>query len=67
VLATLSASRTSTLSHRGASSAEALTGGYHLAFWIAAGLVGCGIAVVLATLPRRVAPVTEAAGQGAAG
>jgi EmrB/QacA subfamily drug resistance transporter len=69
VLATLSASRTSTLSHRGVSSAEALTGGYHLAFWIAAGLVGCAIAVVLATLPRRVAPplqAPEAPGQGAA-
>jgi predicted MFS family arabinose efflux permease len=66
VLATLSASRTRTLSHRGVASAEALTGGYHLAFWIAAGLVGCAIAVVLATLPRRVAPAAEAAGHGAA-
>ncbi len=44
VLATLSASRTSTLTHRG--------GGYHLAFWIAAALVACAIAVVVATLPR---------------
>jgi hypothetical protein len=64
VLATLSASRTSTLSHRGVASAAALTGGYHLAFWIAAGLVGCAIAVVLATLPRSVA---RAAGHAAAG
>ncbi|MEA2215132.1 MAG: hypothetical protein QOK19_693 [Solirubrobacteraceae bacterium] len=75
VLATLSASRTSTLSHRGVASAAALTGGYHLAFWIAAGLVGCAIAVVLATLPRSVARAAghatpgaeEAPGQSATG
>jgi EmrB/QacA subfamily drug resistance transporter len=55
VLATLSASRTSTLSHRGVAPAAALTGGYHLAFWVAAGLLGCAIAVVLASLPRAAA------------
>jgi EmrB/QacA subfamily drug resistance transporter len=57
VLATLSASRTSALSHHGAATAAALTGGYHLAFWIAAGLVGCALAVVLVTLPAA-APAT---------
>ncbi len=65
VLATLSASRTNTLTHRGASSAAALTGGYHLAFWIAAALVAAAIAVVLATLPRA-APAAAGAGQAAA-
>ena len=40
VLATLSTSRSDALLERGESAASALTGGYHLAFWIAAGLVG---------------------------
>jgi EmrB/QacA subfamily drug resistance transporter len=47
VLATLSATRTENLLDGGDSTAEALTGGYHLAFIIAAGLVA--IAVVVAT------------------
>jgi EmrB/QacA subfamily drug resistance transporter len=46
VLATLSASRTAHLSARGYSNAAALTGGYHLAFWIAAALTAAAIAVV---------------------
>jgi EmrB/QacA subfamily drug resistance transporter len=50
VLATLSASRSRTLSHDGVSTAASLTGGYHLAFWIAAGLVACAIAVAATTL-----------------
>jgi EmrB/QacA subfamily drug resistance transporter len=48
VLATLSASRSRTLTAGGHSLASALTGGYHLAFWIAAALVAAAIAVVLA-------------------
>ena len=47
VLATLSASRSDTLIGRGESTAQALTGGYHLAFWIAAALVVAAIAVAL--------------------
>jgi EmrB/QacA subfamily drug resistance transporter len=47
VLATLSASRTRTLSGQGHSQAVALTGGYHLAFWIAAALVAGAIAVAV--------------------
>jgi EmrB/QacA subfamily drug resistance transporter len=46
VLATLSASRTAHLSAQGYSNAAALTGGYHLAFWIAAALTAAAIAVV---------------------
>ena len=45
VLATVSASRTSALTAQHRPVAEALTGGYHLAFWIAAGLVTAAIAV----------------------
>ncbi|MBJ7331667.1 MAG: MFS transporter [Solirubrobacteraceae bacterium] len=45
VLATLSASRTETLRDEGVARAQALVDGYHLAFWIAVGLVLCAIAV----------------------
>jgi len=51
VLDTVSAGRTSALAAHGASQLSALTGGYHLAFWIAAGLAGAAI-VVAATLLR---------------
>jgi EmrB/QacA subfamily drug resistance transporter len=51
VLATLSESRTRALSHGGHETAAALTGGYHLAFWIAAGLVACALAVAVLALP----------------
>jgi EmrB/QacA subfamily drug resistance transporter len=51
VLATVSASRTSTLIAQGRPAAAALTGGYHLAFWIACGLVIAAI-VVAATILR---------------
>jgi EmrB/QacA subfamily drug resistance transporter len=50
VLATVSAGRTSTLAARGQNLSAALTGGYHLAFWIAAGLVAAAIAVAAVTL-----------------
>ncbi len=45
VLATVSAGRTSALAARGEGTLAALTDGYHLAFWIAAGLVAVAIAV----------------------
>jgi EmrB/QacA subfamily drug resistance transporter len=45
VLATLSTSRSDSLEAAGHSTASALTSGYHLAFWIAAGLVLAAIAV----------------------
>jgi EmrB/QacA subfamily drug resistance transporter len=50
VLGTLAASRTSSLAADGASSAAALTGGYHLAFELAAGAVVVGIALALTVL-----------------
>jgi MFS family permease len=58
VLATLSASRTHHLMAQGRSLPAALTGGYHLAFLIAAGLVVLAIAVALAVLQ----PAPAAAG-----
>ncbi|HEY7263060.1 MAG TPA: DHA2 family efflux MFS transporter permease subunit [Trebonia sp.] len=55
VLATVSASRTSTLVAQHRPEAIALTDGYHLAFWISCGLV-VAAAVVTATVLRRPAP-----------
>jgi EmrB/QacA subfamily drug resistance transporter len=50
VLATLATTRTGALQAHGASTATALTGGYHLAFTIAAGLVLSAIAIGLVLL-----------------
>ncbi|QEC50642.1 MFS transporter [Baekduia soli] len=69
VLATLSASRTDHLAGGGAPSAQALTDGYHLAFWIAAGLVVAAIGVALTVLEpearARQAVAEEAGGRPA--
>ena len=58
VLATVSASRTSALAARHQPPAVALTGGYHLAFWIACGLVVAAAGVTLAMLPPQPAAET---------
>jgi EmrB/QacA subfamily drug resistance transporter len=56
VLATFASSRTADLAAAGESMPSALTGGYHLAMLIGAGLVVAGIAIALAMLkPERVA------------
>jgi EmrB/QacA subfamily drug resistance transporter len=52
VLATLAATRTDDLAAGGASNASALTGGYHLAFLIGAGLVAVAMVVALTVLGR---------------
>ena len=54
VLATLSSTRTDNLLASGSSPDAALTSGFHLAFWIGAGLVTAAIAVT--TLVLRSAP-----------
>jgi MFS family permease len=56
VLATLATSRTNTLTASGHPVASALTSGYHLAFWVAAALVGCALVVVLAAVEPGRAP-----------
>jgi MFS family permease len=61
VLATVSASRTDDLLADGEAAASALTSGFHLAFWIGAGLVLAALAVAVAVLE---AP-KQAAHQGA--
>ena len=60
VLATVSACRSSALLARHVPAAAALTSGYHLAFWIACGLVAAAIGV--AALVLRPSPATLAAG-----
>ncbi len=60
VLATLSTSRSEDLLARGESAAEALTGGYHVAFWIAAGLVALAFAVGLGVLRPQDSPAPHA-------
>jgi EmrB/QacA subfamily drug resistance transporter len=57
VLATLSTTRTDSLLSGGDSTASALTGGFHLAFFIGAGLVAAAIGVALTVL--QPAAVTE--------
>jgi MFS family permease len=66
VLATLSATRTENLLSDGQSTAEALTGGYHLAFIIAASLVALAI-VIATTVLQSSAAVEEAEQPDAAG
>ena len=61
VLATVSASRTSALIAHGRPAAAALTDGYHLAFWIAFGLVLAAMAVAATVL--RVSPGSAGAGE----
>jgi EmrB/QacA subfamily drug resistance transporter len=65
VLATLSSSRSDALARGGDSAAVALTGGYHLAFWIAAALVGAAIVVALWVLePASKAAAEQVAAAG---
>ncbi len=52
VLATVAASHTKHLLASGHSQAAALTGGYHVAFWIAVGLVLLGIVLALTVVPK---------------
>jgi EmrB/QacA subfamily drug resistance transporter len=61
VLATLSATRTEHLLGQGKAEEAALTGGYRLAFWIAAGLIAGAIAVAATVL--RAVPAQEDAEQ----
>jgi MFS family permease len=59
VLATLSASHTGELVAGGKSEKAALVGGYHLAFWVAAALVGAAVVIAKTVLQ----PVEVAVGE----
>jgi EmrB/QacA subfamily drug resistance transporter len=63
VLATLSTSRTENLVESGTSTASALTSGFHLAFWIAAGLVVAAIAITIAVLQPEEKAAEQFAGK----
>ncbi|MBV2364042.1 DHA2 family efflux MFS transporter permease subunit [Streptomonospora nanhaiensis] len=52
VLSTLAAARTGALADAGADTATALTGGYHLAFAVGAGLIAAAFAVAFTVLRR---------------
>jgi EmrB/QacA subfamily drug resistance transporter len=69
VLATLATSRTESLLSTGDSNAAALTGGYHLAFVVAAGLVIAAIAIAVTVLeqPEGVTAGVEETEEEAAG
>ena len=60
VLATMATTRTDTLSESGDPAAQALTGGYHLAFGIGAGLVGVALLLAVTLLPRQARPAEDA-------
>ncbi|MCW2983762.1 MAG: drug resistance transporter, EmrB/QacA subfamily [Conexibacter sp.] len=60
VLATLSTSRTATLQAGGVSPGAALVAGYHLAFWVAAGLVVVAIGLAASALHPAVASSADA-------
>jgi hypothetical protein len=60
VLATLAAARAATLGAHERSAAAALVGGYHLAFWVAAGLLVVAVAVGLLVLERPDPSAAEA-------
>ncbi|HWX87662.1 MAG TPA: MFS transporter [Solirubrobacteraceae bacterium] len=64
VLATLSASHTTKLLAKGSSTAAALTGGYQLAFWIAAALVTVGIVASVTVLRPQAAHAHRPQGEG---
>jgi MFS family permease len=67
VLATLSTTRSDNLIADGESTASALTGGFHLAFWIGAALVAVSIAIALAVIEPVQAPAHGEEGEGAGG
>jgi EmrB/QacA subfamily drug resistance transporter len=65
VLATLSTSRSNDLEAAGQSTASALTSGYHLAFWIAAGLVVAAIAVAAVVIQPEEKAAEQFGGEAA--
>ncbi len=63
VLATLATSHSNSLKAGGASTHVALTSGYHLAFWVAAALVGGALVVVLTAIDAVRAPAHAESGE----
>jgi EmrB/QacA subfamily drug resistance transporter len=63
VIATLATSRTESLAAGGDAQAQALTGGFHLAFLVGAGLVTVAIGIALSVLEPLPAPALEEVGE----
>jgi len=63
VLSTVAAGRTDTLRAAGHGLPSALTGGYHLAFWIAVGMIAAALVTAVLTLRPTPADVAEPAPQ----
>lgn len=63
VLSTLAATRTESLTAAGRPAAEALTGGYHLAFAVGAGLLLAALAIAFTVLRRPTTGRRAATGQ----
>jgi sugar phosphate permease len=67
ILATLASSRTDELLAGGDSTASALTGGYQLAFIVAAGLVAVAVVIALTVLRSEQAAAAELEAQAEVG
>jgi hypothetical protein len=65
VLATLAATRTDSLRASGHTAAEALNGGYHVAYLVGAGLVLGAIGIALTVLRPERSPAGQTAGEAA--
>jgi len=64
VLATVSTSRSDDLIASGTAEAQALTDGYHLAFWIGVGLLACAITVAALVIDKKILDQAAAEMQG---
>ena len=65
VLSTVATDRTNALGAAGHSPADALVGGFHVAYLIAASVVAVGVAIVVAMVRDAREPVTDGVGAGA--
>jgi hypothetical protein len=64
-MSTIATTHTNTLLKEGESPPDALTGGYTLPFWVAAGFMVLGAIITIVVLRNRDVPVSEAAAEPA--
>jgi MFS family permease len=65
IMSTIATTHTNTLLKEGESPPDALTGGYTLPFWVAAGFMVLGAFITIVVLRNRDVPVSEAAAEPA--
>jgi EmrB/QacA subfamily drug resistance transporter len=63
IMSTIATTHTKTLLKEGESPPEALTGGYTLPFWVAAGFMVLGAVITIVVLRNRDVPVSQAAAE----